>query len=231
MDSTVFGAFIQGRRKELGMTQANLAEKLCVTAKAVSRWERGVGFPDIHLLEPLAAALEISLIELMQSRRITEDIPVTEANAMMTEAMDTFQTQQNQSWKIKSLLWTGNIVIFAAYLFLGYVTQRYLNHSPLLYIPMILIYSTIWIYGIPIWKAIVTGTVFPVQKWVSVPMTWKAWVALAAFIGGIALLLFTMAKLDYNKQLHDFLAVTGLCISLFGGVYYYQYLQSHREKK
>ena len=233
MDPQEFGAFVQTRRKELGMTQSDLAEKLHVTSKAVSRWERGVGFPDIQLLQPLADGLDITLIELMQSRRMTEDISVTEADAMMSEAMDTFQTQQNQSWKTKALLWLGNAVIFAAYLFLGYVTQRYLNHSPLLYIPMILIYSTIWIYGIPIWKAIVTGTAFPVQKqkWVSVPMTWKAWAALAAFIGGLALLLFATAKLDHNRQLHDFLAVTGLCVSLFGGVYYYQYLENHREKK
>ena len=69
------------------------------------------------------------------------------------------------------------------------------------------------------------------QKWVSVPMTWKAWTALAAFIGGLALLLFATAKLDHNRQLHDFLAVTGLCVSLLGGVYYYQYLENHREKK
>ena len=233
MDPQEFGAFVQTRRKELGMTQSDLAEKLQVTAKAVSRWERGVGFPDIQLLQPLAEGLDITLIELMQSRRMTEAIPVTDADAMMSEALDTIQTQQNQSRKTKVILWLGNVVIFASYVFLAYVTRIYLSHSPLLYIPMILIYSTIWIYGIPIWKAIVTGTAFSVQKqkWVSVPMTWKAWAALAAFIGGLALLLFAMAKLDHNRQLHDFLAVTGLCVSLFGGVYYYQYLENHREKK
>ena len=42
MDTQIFGAFVQQRRKELGMNQAQLAEKLHVTAKAVSRWERGV---------------------------------------------------------------------------------------------------------------------------------------------------------------------------------------------
>lgn len=231
MNPQEFGAFVQARRKELGLTQSELAEKLNVTAKAVSRWERGVGFPDIQLLQPLAEGLDITLIELMQSRRITEDIPVTEADAMVSDVMDTLQNQQNQSWKIKALLWLGNMILFAVYLFLGYVTRTYLSHSPLLYIPMILIYTTIWIYGIPIWKSIVTGTTFPTEQWKSVPMTWKAWLALAAFIGGLALLLFAMAKLDDHKQLHDFLAVTGLCLSLFGGVYYYQYLESHREKK
>ena len=68
MDPKEFGAFIQSRRKELGMNQNQLAEKLHVTAKAISRWERGVGFPSIELLQPLADALEITMAELMQSR-------------------------------------------------------------------------------------------------------------------------------------------------------------------
>ena len=42
MDAKIFGNYIAERRKELGMTQANLAEKIHVTDKAVSRWERGV---------------------------------------------------------------------------------------------------------------------------------------------------------------------------------------------
>ena len=44
MDAKILGNYIATRRKELGMTQANLAEKIHVTDKAVSRWERGVGF-------------------------------------------------------------------------------------------------------------------------------------------------------------------------------------------
>lgn len=51
------------------MTQAELAEKIHVTDKAVSRWERGLGFPDIQTIEPLAQALGISVLELMRSER------------------------------------------------------------------------------------------------------------------------------------------------------------------
>lgn len=51
------------------MTQAQLAVKLNVTDKAVSRWERGIGFPDISTIEPLASALGMSVQGLMKSNR------------------------------------------------------------------------------------------------------------------------------------------------------------------
>ena len=59
MDNQKLGIFITELRKEKGLTQAQLAQKLNVTDKAVSKWERGVGFPDIKLLEPLADVLDI----------------------------------------------------------------------------------------------------------------------------------------------------------------------------
>lgn len=70
MDSEKFGAFVAETRKELGLTQTELAKKLSVTNKAVSRWETGAGFPDINTLEPLADALGLSVIELIRSERI-----------------------------------------------------------------------------------------------------------------------------------------------------------------
>lgn len=70
MDAQKFGAFIAENRKAKGMTQADLAKKLQVTDKAVSRWERGIGFPDISTIEPLASALGLSILEIMKSERI-----------------------------------------------------------------------------------------------------------------------------------------------------------------
>ena len=67
MDAKKFGAFVSDRRKQQHMTQAELAGKIGVTDKAVSRWERGLGFPDINTMEPLADALGVSLLELMRS--------------------------------------------------------------------------------------------------------------------------------------------------------------------
>lgn len=72
MDTTYTGEQISRRRKELGLTQKELAEKLHVTDKAVSKWERGVNFPDLGLLEDLADALETTpavLLGLEHSER------------------------------------------------------------------------------------------------------------------------------------------------------------------
>ena len=57
--------FIKIKRKELGITQEELAERLFVTEKAVSRWETGRGTPDISLLLPLSKELNIDVSELL----------------------------------------------------------------------------------------------------------------------------------------------------------------------
>ena len=69
MEAKQFGQFIAGIRKEKKMPQAELAQQIHVTDKAVSRWERGLGFPDIQTLEPLAQALGITVLELMRSEK------------------------------------------------------------------------------------------------------------------------------------------------------------------
>ena len=70
MEAKELGSFIARIRKEKQITQAELAKRLNVTDKAVSRWERGLGFPDINTLEPLADALGVSLAELMKCAKI-----------------------------------------------------------------------------------------------------------------------------------------------------------------
>ena len=65
MDRYVTGSTIKALREGIGMTQAQLAEVLGVSDKAVSKWETGKGLPDIALVEPLARALRVSVVELM----------------------------------------------------------------------------------------------------------------------------------------------------------------------
>ena len=70
MDNYVTGATIRYLRERKGMTQEELAGRIHVSAKAVSKWETGKGFPDISLLEPLAGALDISVIELLSGEDV-----------------------------------------------------------------------------------------------------------------------------------------------------------------
>ena len=73
MDNKTTGAFISARRKELQLNQKQLAEKLGVTDKAVSKWETGRSAPDIALLEPLARELGVSVVEILQGEKIEEE--------------------------------------------------------------------------------------------------------------------------------------------------------------
>ena len=66
MDAGKTGKFIAEKRKAMNMTQNELAEKLHITDKAVSKWERGISFPDISILIPLAEILNISLYDLLK---------------------------------------------------------------------------------------------------------------------------------------------------------------------
>ena len=70
MDKYVTGTVIRTLREGKKMTQEELAERIHVGGKAVSKWETGQGFPDISLLEPLARALDISVIELLSGECI-----------------------------------------------------------------------------------------------------------------------------------------------------------------
>ena len=70
MNSQKTGQLIAQQRGALGLTQKQLASQLHISDRTVSRWERGVGFPDLSLLEPLADALGLSVIELLRGEHL-----------------------------------------------------------------------------------------------------------------------------------------------------------------
>lgn len=72
MDLNKTGKFIALIRKEKGLTQRELAEKLNLSEKTISKWERGVGFPDISLILPLCKCLEIDANEFMTGERLQD---------------------------------------------------------------------------------------------------------------------------------------------------------------
>ena len=73
MDPMKTGMIISDARKKLKMTQKDLADKLFVSDKAVSKWERGLCFPDISVLIPLTETLNISLYDLLRGEKVNKE--------------------------------------------------------------------------------------------------------------------------------------------------------------
>lgn len=116
MDNIKFGKFIKESRREKELTQKQLADILHVSDKAVSKWENGIGFPDIKLLEPLAEALDVSLLELMQSERNKEtQIDAKDVERVMADTVaqsEKSEERRLQMWKIRLLLIASGCGIF-----------------------------------------------------------------------------------------------------------------------
>lgn len=122
MDAMKFGQFIAEMRKESQMTQAELAAKIMVTDKAISRWERGIGFPDIASLEPLSEALGISVTELLNAEKDVN----ADNTSVSDEAISNVIEMANNQYAVVSkksaiicglvllMLGTGDINHFAA---------------------------------------------------------------------------------------------------------------------
>ena len=83
MKKQTFGQMISSLRKEKGMTQLELAEKMGVTDKAVSKWERDLSFPDVNSIPKLAEIFEISIDELMQTKDSTKKKDSTEISEIL----------------------------------------------------------------------------------------------------------------------------------------------------
>ena len=88
MDNAKCGKFISELRKERGLTQGQLAEKIGVTDKAVSKWETGRGFPDVSVLAPLAEALGTTITELVNGERSEAALMQTDVDKAVTAALE-----------------------------------------------------------------------------------------------------------------------------------------------
>ena len=132
MDATRLGLFVDEKRKENHMTQAELATKIKVTDKAVSRWERGLGFPDINSLEPLAEALGVSVLELMKSEKIVEtNIQCGDADTVLTDTIKAVEHQkqvERQQEKRMILITIGAVAMLSIFaLFIDNIGWRMEN--------------------------------------------------------------------------------------------------------
>ena len=81
MDKERTGQLIAELRKEKGLTQKQLADVINVTDKAVSKWERGLSFPDISMLEPISEVLDVSIMELLAGEKQGEQETISREEA------------------------------------------------------------------------------------------------------------------------------------------------------
>ena len=129
MDNVKTGAFIKALRTGKGLTQRELAERLHITDRAVSKWERGLSAPDIALLEPLAEALEVSVVELIRGERIPPDQPpAVEAHArdLLAYSGEEARRRESSAWRRAALI-LGCALAVLAFLagFMGWQTGAF----------------------------------------------------------------------------------------------------------
>lgn len=159
MDAKIFGAFIAECRKEKNMTQADLAAKINVTDKAVSRWERGVGFPDINTIEGLALALEISVLELMKSERtVANEVTKEEATDVITDTLNVVKLQRRQERK-NALFILGIIAVIIIFLLLLDSMQWQIDTLIFacvgIVFPLLCIFGFLALLGNAIWRKLI----------------------------------------------------------------------------
>lgn len=88
MEKEKLGSFIKELRMEQDLTQKELADRVHVTDKAVSKWERGLSAPAVDLLQPLSEALGVSVMELLDGQRHEEEtIGLKKANVILQETI------------------------------------------------------------------------------------------------------------------------------------------------
>ena len=95
MDYNKIGSFISDLRKQKGLTQKDLASIIHVTDRAISKWERGKGCPDISLLDNLSKALEVSIIEILKGERLEDKTSNNELMYSMNYAELMFKEKIN----------------------------------------------------------------------------------------------------------------------------------------
>ena len=122
MDVQKTGSLIAAVRKEQNRTQKDLANDLGVSSAAVSKWERGIGFPDVSLIEPLAVSLGITIAELFKGERI-ENNAGHEYESLLSDVVNVSVNELNRKKKITN--WMIAITVAVLYLLVSIISQKW----------------------------------------------------------------------------------------------------------
>lgn len=120
MNQLEIGMFIAKKRKEKGLTQAQLAEKLRISNKTISKWETGKCMPDYGIIQPLCEELEITIAELMDGEETEPDSIRNYDEAQVLNLIKRIQNLESQKVSLYGiLLITMGIALFAVHFSIG----------------------------------------------------------------------------------------------------------------
>lgn len=124
IDREAFASFVSTLRKEKGMTQKDLAERLYVSDKAVSKWERGLSLPDVSLLIPLAEALGVTVTELLEGRTLETDreLPQQQVEELVKKAITLSEPEEKKQRRKRIVIFAGVILAVAVLKLMLHVT-------------------------------------------------------------------------------------------------------------
>ncbi|MBE6934063.1 MAG: helix-turn-helix domain-containing protein [Ruminococcaceae bacterium] len=117
MNQIKIGAFIAEQRKKHNLTQAALGEKLGITDRAVSKWERGKGMPDASLMLGLCEVLEITVNELLCGEKIEMENNNEKTEALLLELAKSVEEKNKIIWKNMWLIMSVSMIAMLAGLF------------------------------------------------------------------------------------------------------------------
>ncbi len=134
MDNKKTGALIAERRRALGLTQAALAERLHVTDKAVSKWERGLCAPGVDLLMPLSEVLGVSVTELLTGEVIAPPAREAAAEAVAVESLTAAARMRRRARTIVGLCGGLLVALLLVQIFVSYAPAIFQRGNPLPYL-------------------------------------------------------------------------------------------------
>lgn len=130
MDNEKFGKFFAELRKEKNLTQQDIAQKLNITNKAVSKWERGLSFPDISMLKPISEFFNVSILELLNGERNkTQEIDIDSRVLTILK-----QVEHEKNRKIRKVIITSIIfviVILGLYMGISWSKMELKTYNPI----------------------------------------------------------------------------------------------------
>lgn len=145
MDQIMIGKFIASERKRKAYTQKQLSEKLGISDKTISKWERGNGFPEVSLLLPLCKELDITVNELLSGERVSEEDYRKKAEENMVNLMR--EAQESKKKIIMSAMVALLVLVAAVPLF---VISGAIEMDNWIRIVLIVIGTVVIVFGIAI---------------------------------------------------------------------------------